>query len=115
MTAQDEIREAIKVIAIGFGADDNEDIEDADEWFDAKSEFRSYGIETDLEPPYSRHFEANQVARKMPSGNWVSWTYWYGGGKHSNPDEIDWIDDAKYVDCEEEEKVMIVRKFKDTK
>lgn len=78
---------------------------------DARSEIRCGEVETDIEAQYSRHYESNSVAAKTPDGRWVGWTYWYGGGKHSDPDSIDWIDDAYYLDCKEEEKMVIVRTF----
>lgn len=78
---------------------------------DETNDVRCSGTETNLEAPYSRHFEANQVAMQVESGRWVSWTYWYGGGKHANPEEIDWLEGVFYVDCVEEEKTVIVRTF----
>ena len=112
MTPQEELKEKIKEIAIEFGADPNDDdIECSDEWCDAQNEVRCMGEETELEASYSRHYESKQVAMKCKSGNWVSWTYWYGGGKHGQPGEIDWIEDAFYVKCTEEEKVVTVRTF----
>lgn len=82
-----------------------------DDMYDEMYQFRSDGEETNLPAPSSRHYEADQVACQTPFG-WVSWTYWYGGGKHGNPEEIDWIEDAFYVDCFEEEKLVIVREFR---
>jgi len=78
---------------------------------DAEQEFRCSGIETDLEAQYSRHYESAQVAKKLDSGVWVSWTYWYGGGKHGEPDAVDWTGSAYQVDCSEEEKTVVVRTF----
>ena len=76
-------------------------------------EFRgSYDLETDIEAEYSRHYEAKSVAKKLSDGRWVGWTYWYGGGKYANPEEIDWISDAYFLDVTEKEKVMTVYKFK---
>lgn len=82
-----------------------------DDMYDEMYQFRSDGEETNLPAPSSRHYEADQVACQTPFG-WVSWTYWYGGGKHGNPEEIDWIEDAFYVDCFEEEKLVVVREFR---
>lgn len=76
-------------------------------------EFRdSYSLETDIEPESSRYLEAKSVAKKLSDGRWVGWTYWYGGGKHANPEEIDWIPDAYFLDVTEEEKIMTVYTFK---
>ena len=41
---------------------------------------------------------------------WVGWHYWYGGGKHGEPESIDWIEDAEFVDIESEEEVVIVKR-----
>ncbi|MNQ73417.1 hypothetical protein D3C85_881460 [compost metagenome] len=78
---------------------------------DAKYEFRGGEVETDIEAPYSRHYESNSVAACV-NGEWVGWTYWYGGGKHGEPSSIDWIEYAYKLDCKEEQKVVTVRTFK---
>ena len=88
-----------------------QDLVDTDQHWDALSEIRQGSFETNLECEYSRHYESKAVASKMPDGSYVGWTYWYGGGKHSNPDEIDWIEFAYDVDCVEEEKTITVRTF----
>lgn len=85
-------------------------VEDDAHW-DAKSELRSGEYETGLKCDWSRHYESKSVAMKFPDGSWVGWTYWYGGGKHGEPEAIDWMDDAYDVDCAEEEKVVTVRTF----
>lgn len=84
-----------------------------DDWQlqDYISEFRSGGDATDIAAPYSRHYESTSVAMKMDDGSWVGWTYWYGGGKHGEPEAIDWMEDAYFLDCKEEEKVVTVRTF----
>lgn len=79
--------------------------------YDCISEFRCSGIETHLDTPYSRHYESEAVARQMSDGKWVGWTYWYGGGKHAEPEAIDWMNEAYFLDCKEEEKMVIVRTF----
>lgn len=78
---------------------------------EALDEVRCSGIETGLECYSSRHYESKAVAAKLPNGEWVGWTYWYGGGKHGNPEEIDWVPFAYDVECTEEEKMMLVRTF----
>jgi hypothetical protein len=78
---------------------------------DARSEVRQGEMETDLPCPSSRHYESKSVAAKLPDGSWVGWTYWYGGGKHGEPEAIDWIDDAYNLNCTEEEKMVTVRIF----
>lgn len=118
MTPQEELYELIKARAIEMGAepDDDGDYDGCDEWYDAMYEVRCCGEETNLPSPrYSRHYELEQVAAQCPSGRWVSWTYYYGGGKHGNPEEIDWISDAFYVNCKEEQVMVTKRTFKAVK
>lgn len=78
---------------------------------DIKYEFREGEVETKLPCDYSRHYESKSVAAKIPDGSWVGWTYWYGGGKHGEPEAIDWMEDAYDLDVVEEEKLVIVRTF----
>lgn len=85
-------------------------VEDGGHW-DGKSEVRCGQFETNLPCEWSRHYESKSVAMKMPDGSWVGWTYWYGGGKHGEPEAIDWMRDSYDVECKEEEKVMLVRTF----
>lgn len=85
-----------------------------DRHWDAMNEIRSGGIETGLECDFSRHYESDAVAKQMPDGSWVGWTYWYGGGKHAEPEVIDWMNSAYNLDCTEEEKMVTVRTFTKT-
>jgi len=78
---------------------------------DESEEYRCGGVESNVTPEYSRNYEAKSRAAKMDDGSWVGWTYWYGGGKHGNPEEIEWICDAYYLDCKENEKTIIERTF----
>lgn len=80
---------------------------------DAKCEFRHSGEDTKIPArDWSRHYESKEVGVKLDDGSWVGWTYWSGGGKHGDPDGIDWIEDAYDLNVLEEEKLMIVRTFK---
>lgn len=85
--------------------DDSEYLEDA------ISEIRCSGIETGLPGQYSRHYDSEEVAVQCPNGDWVGFTYWHGGGKFGNPEEIDWIQHAYDVECKEEEKLVTVHSF----
>lgn len=78
---------------------------------DSANEIREGEVETGLPCQDSRHYESKSVAAKMPDGSWVGWTYWYGGGKHGEPEAIDWMDEAYDLDVTEEEKVVTVRTF----
>lgn len=77
------------------------------------NEFRNdYDEETDIECDWSRNYESKSVAKKLHDGTWIGWTYWYGGGKHGDPDSIDWLRDAYFLDVVEEEKLVMVKTFK---
>ena len=78
---------------------------------DATNEVRATGVATGLPAPVSRHYESESVAAQMPDGTWVGWTYWYGGGKHGEPESIDWMDEAYNLNMTEEEKTVVVRTF----
>lgn len=84
---------------------------DSGEHWDAESEVREGEAETGLKCDWSRNYESKAVAAKLPDGSWVGWTYWYGGGKHAQPETVEWIDDAYDLTCAEEEKVVTVRTF----
>ena len=88
-----------------------DELVEADGHWDAKSEVRSGDVETGIPCDGSRHYESKSVAAKMPDGSWVGWTYWYGGGKHGEPEAIDWMESAYNIDCVEEERVVTVRTF----
>jgi hypothetical protein len=80
-------------------------------YWDARYEFREGEVETNVPSESSRHYETKSVAAIMPDGTWVGWTYWHGGGKHGNPEEIEWMEDAYDLTVTEEEKVVTVRTF----
>lgn len=87
-----------------------EQVEDADfdGISDALNDFRSSGIRTELPCDYSRHYESAAVARELIDGTWVGWTYWYGGGKHGEPESMEWLDDAYDVKATEEMRPVMV-------
>lgn len=88
-----------------------EALQDADAHWDFESEFRCGQVETGLPCEWSRHYESKAVSRKLSDGSWVGWTYWYGGGKHGEPEAINWMEDAYDVECREEEQLVVVRTF----
>jgi len=73
---------------------------------DAINEFRQTGESTDLPCEWSRHYDSEFVARQLDDGNYVGWTYWSGGGKHGEPEAIDWMSDAKILEVASEEMVV---------
>ena len=78
---------------------------------DIQEEISECGVETGLDCEFSRYYDSEAVAAQMSDGTWVGWTYWTGGGKHGEPSSVPWIEDAYYVDCAEEEKMVVVRTF----
>lgn len=87
------------------------DLSDDDYKQDARNEIRCSGTKTGLPCQDSRNYESDAVAAMMPDGSWVGWTYWYGGGKHGQPEAIDWMGEAYAVNCAEEQKMVTVRTF----
>jgi len=87
------------------------ELEDEGAQWDYKSELRQGTEETGLPCEWSRHYESMSVAAKAPNGQWVGWTYWYGGGKHGEPEAIDWMSEAYFLNVTEEEKMVTVKTF----
>jgi hypothetical protein len=77
---------------------------------DICEEWRQLGIDTDLPAPFNRNYEIDIVARKIEN-HWISWPYEYGGSKHQSFSPYDWVEDAEFVDCKEEEKLVVARTF----
>jgi hypothetical protein len=125
MTPQQKLKHAILLKAVKFkdiepidvpitkdNVDALYDDQDVDgELQDARNDTRCSGQKTGLPCKYSRHYESDSVAAKMPDGSWVGWIYWYGGGKYGEPDAIDWIEDSYEVKCTEKEQLVVVRTF----
>lgn len=89
-----------------------ENPETEDSMVDAeRSEVRGGEVETGIPCEWSRHYESKSVAAKAPDGSWVGWTYWFGGGKHGEPEAVDWMGDAYDLNCVEEEKMTVTRTF----
>ena len=79
---------------------------------DAEEEVRSSGTVSEISCEFSRNYETESHAKQTLSGKWVGWTYYYGGGKYSEPSAINWKSDAYFLDCEEKEVTVIQRTFK---
>lgn len=85
--------------------------EDGGELQDARSEIRCSGEKTNLSTPSSRHYESDAVATQYLDGSWIGWTYWYGGGKHGEPEAMGWMNDAYGLTCEEKQVMVTQRTF----
>lgn len=100
-----------ETISTTLTEDEVEELWDEADCLEEISEIRCSGIETGLPGQYSRHYECEEVAVQCPNGDWVGFTYWHGGGKHGNPEEIDWIEHAYDVEVTEEEKLVTIQTF----
>ncbi len=78
---------------------------------DSEHEFREGLFETKIKPDQCRHYESKSVATQYIDGSWIGWTYWYGGGKHGEPEAEDWMNEAYGLECKEEERTITVREF----
>lgn len=83
-----------------------------DDLQDALYALRSGDVVTNVPHEYSRHYESKSVAVQTPDGSWVGWTYWYGGGKHGEPEAEPWMNRAYNLSCTEEQKLVTIRTFK---
>ncbi len=79
-------------------------------YFDYLYDFRDSGEESNIPCETSRYYESESRATRLSSGEWVGWTYWYGGGKHSYPGEINWLEGAYYLK-EPKPKTIIIYEF----
>lgn len=79
-----------------------EKFHDEDLTQDALSDFRCSGVVTGFECEWSRHYDSCAVGRQLSDGTAVGWTYWSGGGKHGEPEAIDWIEKSYDLDVREE-------------
>lgn len=78
---------------------------------DTMSDIRTSGHDTGLDAESSRHYESTAVAALTPFNKWVGWTYWSGGGKFGAPSEIDWMEDAYWVQAEVDQVLRLSYKF----
>jgi len=83
-----------------------------DDLQDALYGLREGSVETNIPYEYSRHYESKSVAVQTPDGSWVGWTYWYGGGKHGEPEAEPWMSKAYNLSCTEEQKLVTIQTFK---
>lgn len=86
--------------------------EASDNLYDIEYETRN-GMEIHLHPKTSsRHYEIDVHAMEV-EGIWVAWDYYYGGGKHGEPEAFDWISNARIVECEEKVVTKVEYTFKE--
>ncbi len=76
--------------------------------WDYMEDFRCSGAETNIEHEWDRNYESKSVAAELSDGSWVGWTYWFGGGKHGDPESIPWMEEAYMVNMVEEVRTVQV-------
>ena len=76
---------------------------------DALSDVRCGGFETNIRPESSRHYETKAVATEI-FGQWVGWTYFYGGGKYGEPESYDWHGNSYLLSVAKEEIVTVIKR-----
>jgi hypothetical protein len=117
MTATDSIKlfilNSIDIIADGsdeINARWEELLEEDDYRLEEAAQDFSYSGEVnDILDDSDRHYEYRSRARFLAvQGIWVGWTEVYGGGKHGEPYDIDFIDGAYFVTHEQETRVVDV-------
>lgn len=87
--------------------------EEGDQVCEYMDEFRWSGEEVDIPAPGSGIYESTSHVRKLSCGTYVGWTYWYGGGKHGSPEEMEWLEDAYFVRPAGERVIQLFEKVKE--
>lgn len=113
MTYLDLMRDGKTTSAVNINAENIEEVleqfeqEHEDYMYDNMYALREAGKPSNiLTEHYSRHYEAEEVAYQTKTGHWIGWTYWSGGGKHGEPEAIDWMPHAYFLDIVAEKQVI---------
>lgn len=83
---------------------------------DVRDDLRFGQMGTNIPPEDSWPFEVKSVAIYLADfegfTGYIGWTYLFGGGGHSDPSEIDWVESAYFLDLVDElEVITVVRTF----
>lgn len=80
--------------------------------WDWENEVRESGIETELSADafWSRHYEV-EIRALLIDNQYVAYPFYYAGGKHGQPESVDWMKDAFFVDCEEKQVTITQKTF----
>lgn len=103
---ENHLIDELNVEALYEDAKDN-----CDSFWDVFHTAREGEFETTIDSEYDRNYENKSVAARMFDGSYVGWTFWYGGGKHGQPQSIDWMPYAYELNCVEQERMVIVRQW----
>lgn len=117
-----EIHDDIARFVYDYGSHDSY----CDLWYELKDKFNSKtdvlynveyetreGMETNLRPKTSSRYYEIDVHAIEVDGIWVAWDFYYGGGKHGEPEAFDWISNARIVECEEKVVTKVEYRFKE--
>ena len=76
-------------------------------------EFRESGEEIDDKVQQDRYYCYQDVARKITGSDelYLGWTYYFGGGKHAQPAEVEWMEDCYLLKCRKVEETRIVKVY----
>ena len=118
MTAQELIINHIKKKAIErhekYQIEIPEDITDSDEYCSVKYDVRHEGQEVIIngkDIPSCRVFECVYHFQEI-DGKCVAYPYWFGGGKHGEPESVDWIEYAFFIELDTP---IVVQTYKEIK
>ena len=78
---------------------------------DLESEFREGKVKTGLIPECGGNAESEAVAIPVSGipDMYIGWTYFFGGGKHSDPESIEWMENCYLVRAKD--RVQTIRLF----
>lgn len=77
------------------------------------NEFRESGEEIDNKVQQGRYYCYQDVAKKITGSNdlYLAWTYYFGGGKHAQPETVEWMEDCYLLRCKEVKETRVVKVF----
>lgn len=77
------------------------------------NEFRESGEEIDDKVEQDRYYCYQDVSRKITGLDdlYLGWTYYFGGGKYGEPEEVEWMEDCYLLKCKEVEETRIVKVY----
>lgn len=75
------------------------------------NEFRENGEEIDSKVEQGRYYCFQEVAKLITGLDdlYLGWTYYFGGGKHSQPEQVEWMADCYLLKCKEIKEIKIVK------
>lgn len=80
---------------------------------DVVSEFRDSGENINDKVYEDRYYCYRDVAIPITGRDdlYLAWTYYFGGGKHAQPWDVEWMEDCYLLRCREVEETRIVKVY----